>query len=465
MKRMFKGSVGIWNADAADWIRRVQANDGAVSTATANAVTDFCNAIDAAGIRDRFYRLNLFCGTGLNACLVPLYTGPKQSDGRNILAASQELSSTAWTKDAVSITADSVTAPDETGTADVMTEDGTASTHRVYQAFTATADTSIAISCYVKRTSGTRNINIRAQAGGSDNIQATFDLATGVATPSQAGTGVVASATATAYGDWWRVALVGKPSTSTANPSLSIYLHNGTSASYTGDGSSAVAMWGVQAEYGTAATEYNGSRFGNTTDTNNGPFVPEDYAETGAGGGLTGNGSTKYLNTGLSVSNIGTYTSGHLSAYHGQSSGSNSNRYYIAANDSVATNRFWLGTDAYSVAQVQAIYGATLAAVETLASQSHGTAGHRIVSRESSTSLTHYHNGSAVATNTSDVTGGGMLSTAAFPVFAYNSNGSISRLHNSWIAGYSIGLGLDATQAAAYRSAMQNFQAALGRSV
>ena len=79
VKRMFKGSVGIWNADAADWIRRVQANDGAVSTATANAVTDFCNAIDAAGVRDRFYRLNLFCGTGLNACLVPLYRGPSLS--------------------------------------------------------------------------------------------------------------------------------------------------------------------------------------------------------------------------------------------------------------------------------------------------------------------------------------------------------------------------------------------------
>jgi hypothetical protein len=79
VKRMFKGSVGIWNADAADWIRRVQANDGAVSTATANAVTDFCNAIDAAGIRDRFYRLNGFCGTGLNACLVPLYRGPSLS--------------------------------------------------------------------------------------------------------------------------------------------------------------------------------------------------------------------------------------------------------------------------------------------------------------------------------------------------------------------------------------------------
>ena len=63
------------NADAQSWINRVYANGGEVSTSTASAVNDFCNAIDAAGIRDRFYRLNLFAGTGLSACLVPLYRG------------------------------------------------------------------------------------------------------------------------------------------------------------------------------------------------------------------------------------------------------------------------------------------------------------------------------------------------------------------------------------------------------
>jgi hypothetical protein len=64
------------NPDAQDWINRVYANGGTVSASTAAAVNTFCNAIDAASIRDRFYRLNLFCGTGLNACLVPLYRGP-----------------------------------------------------------------------------------------------------------------------------------------------------------------------------------------------------------------------------------------------------------------------------------------------------------------------------------------------------------------------------------------------------
>lgn len=62
--------------EAADWANRVRANGGSVSGSTLNAVSRFCRSIAAAGIRDRFYRLNLFCGTGLSACLVPLYRGP-----------------------------------------------------------------------------------------------------------------------------------------------------------------------------------------------------------------------------------------------------------------------------------------------------------------------------------------------------------------------------------------------------
>lgn len=64
--------------EAADWAARVVSNGGTVGTSLP-AVNAFCNAIDAAGIRDRFYRLNLFCGTSdasLNAVRTPLYRGP-----------------------------------------------------------------------------------------------------------------------------------------------------------------------------------------------------------------------------------------------------------------------------------------------------------------------------------------------------------------------------------------------------
>lgn len=62
--------------EAAAWRAAVVANGGSVSGTTLSAVNKFCKAIDAAGIRDRFYRLNLFCGDQLAAALVPLYRGP-----------------------------------------------------------------------------------------------------------------------------------------------------------------------------------------------------------------------------------------------------------------------------------------------------------------------------------------------------------------------------------------------------
>lgn len=68
--------------EAVDWATRVTANGGTVSTNTLAAVSKFCADIEAAGLRDRFYRLNLFCGNtdgSLNAVRTPLYRGPSLS--------------------------------------------------------------------------------------------------------------------------------------------------------------------------------------------------------------------------------------------------------------------------------------------------------------------------------------------------------------------------------------------------
>jgi hypothetical protein len=62
-----------FHPEAQAWRNAVIANGGTVSGSTLTAVSNFCRSIDAAGIRDRFYRLNLFAGTGLSAALVPLY--------------------------------------------------------------------------------------------------------------------------------------------------------------------------------------------------------------------------------------------------------------------------------------------------------------------------------------------------------------------------------------------------------
>lgn len=64
-----------FHPEAQSWRARVIANGGTFKASTLAAVSRFCFAIDAAGLRDRFYRLNLFCGDNLQACLVPLYRG------------------------------------------------------------------------------------------------------------------------------------------------------------------------------------------------------------------------------------------------------------------------------------------------------------------------------------------------------------------------------------------------------
>jgi hypothetical protein len=73
-RRVSSSNIGL-HPEAISWRTRVIANGGTVSLNTISVVSSFCAAIDAAGIRDRFYRLNLFCGNDLSACLVPLFRG------------------------------------------------------------------------------------------------------------------------------------------------------------------------------------------------------------------------------------------------------------------------------------------------------------------------------------------------------------------------------------------------------
>jgi hypothetical protein len=71
--------ISTTHPEAQVWRNAVIANGGTVSGSTLNAVSRFCRSIDAAGIRDRFYRLNLLCGNSDAAIVaprVPLYRGP-----------------------------------------------------------------------------------------------------------------------------------------------------------------------------------------------------------------------------------------------------------------------------------------------------------------------------------------------------------------------------------------------------
>jgi hypothetical protein len=82
--------------EANAWRTAVVANGGSVSASTMRAVSKFCADIDAAGLRDRFFRLNLFAGTGLNAALVPLYRGTSRTGTQHGGTVDQNLGSTSF---------------------------------------------------------------------------------------------------------------------------------------------------------------------------------------------------------------------------------------------------------------------------------------------------------------------------------------------------------------------------------
>ena len=75
IRRVSTARLAPIHPEAADWSARVVAQGASVSTATLANVSRLCYAIDTAGIRNRFLRLNVFSGTGLNAAITPLFRG------------------------------------------------------------------------------------------------------------------------------------------------------------------------------------------------------------------------------------------------------------------------------------------------------------------------------------------------------------------------------------------------------
>jgi hypothetical protein len=207
----------------------------------------------------------------------------------------------------------------------------------------------------------------------------------------------------------------------------------------------------------------SGTQYGNATDTNNGPFVSGDYAETGASGGLDGDGIGKYLNTGFNVSSLPAASDCHLSTYiRGTQSiaapsgligaifnGVN-DRYRIALNSSTAGN--------YST---NCELGKANQIVVTRTNESDGLI---LLSRTSTTSLTLYGDDASIGTNVTSTAE--TLGDFPFYVFCRNSTLNLPvEFYNGVMAGYSIGGGMDSSDVSDYYTALQAFQTALGRNV
>jgi hypothetical protein len=266
--------------EAAAWAARVVANGGSVSGTTLAAVSKFCAAIDAAGIRSRMFRANLFCGSNLNAALVPLYRGPS----------------------------------------------------------------------------------------------------------------------------------------------------------------------------------LGGTQYGNTTDTNVGPFVSGDYAETGASGGLTNTGRTKYLNTGFPTNTLSAGNR-HLAFYARSFVNSDFDQFMGSESAASISQAFALGFQV-SASAVAFQFGASTSGISSAGSVSSGAFWLGV--HNTSTGGVIYKNGVSDGTGTLTAATPPSSDVHIFGINRASSTANVDRYGGASV-GYSIGAALTAPQAAAYNTAMQAFQAALTR--
>ena len=187
--------------------------------------------------------------------------------------------------------------------------------------------------------------------------------------------------------------------------------------------------------------------------TNNG-FVAGDYVETGANGGMLGNGSSKYLNTQTSPANLG--PTGHASFYLREPFSSGDWRSMISTQD--ASDIFGLRRGVLAT-QNAGLWGKVASASETAAP----VAGYYIANRQAASLVQLFRNGQLIGTETSAVTVN--CHAQPFFLFAHNNNGSVAEYLNRRGCFYSLGSALNNAETALLSGFVQTLETALNRQV
>jgi hypothetical protein len=179
--------------------------------------------------------------------------GVLRSAVTNLLLWSEEFDNASWANARSSITSNTIVAPDGTLTGDKLVEDTTATNTHITR---PSSDPS-----YVTGTTYTYSVFAQAaertflqlRVSASASFSASFNLSTGVASQATAGT----TPSVTNVGNGWYRCAVTFTATATATGATRIGLMlNETTASYTGDGTSGIYLWGAQLEQSATVGEY-----------------------------------------------------------------------------------------------------------------------------------------------------------------------------------------------------------------
>jgi hypothetical protein len=252
-------------AESAKLYTRVQAFQTALGRQIANIPTSdedvfkFLNRLRITNTQTSLTQI-----TAINNLVVDLKTQnlwtkmrdiyPFITDTRNFLNGSEQFNTGYWTRQNGTVTANSTTSPNNTLTASSFVENALTGSHSFSAPpGIALTDEQYTASIYLKK-------NLRDWAYirmfnniSSNNLNGYFNLATGTIGTVDSG----ATATITDVGNgWYRCTLTRTMSSSLAdNFTIGAAIADNTS-SYTGNGGTAMFIWGAQLELGSSATTY-----------------------------------------------------------------------------------------------------------------------------------------------------------------------------------------------------------------
>ena len=183
----------------------------------------------------------------------PVTLAPKglliEEQRTNLLTYSEQFDNAAWAKSNATVTANAVTAPDGTSTADKAIQNAVTAFATVGRAATIVVGTSYTFTVYGKMAEWRY---MALAPNGSPDV-AVFDLQNGVVASKAAST----VATVTAVGDgWFRCSMTYTEASLTSRTFAVLPNNTGTFSSQTGDGTSGIFIWGAQLEAGAFATSY-----------------------------------------------------------------------------------------------------------------------------------------------------------------------------------------------------------------